>query len=87
MLAAVRRETTTSEVESNITALSRMKSRETIRFRSGWGRVVTLIDLIRAKVIDESTVLQLETQQVCQWLDCSIACGCIESASRCSFVR
>jgi len=50
--------------EKSSPTIFRIKSREEIIFRSGWGKVVKLVDLIRAKVIEESRVLELERQEV-----------------------
>lgn len=45
-------------------ALERRKSRDNIVFKSGWRKTVRLQDLIRAKVIKESRVVELEEEVV-----------------------
>uniref|UniRef100_F6VFK1 Uncharacterized protein n=1 Tax=Ciona intestinalis TaxID=7719 RepID=F6VFK1_CIOIN len=44
--------------------LERRKSRDDIVFQSGWRKTVKLLDLIKANVIRESRVLQLEHETV-----------------------
>uniref|UniRef100_H2ZGQ6 Uncharacterized protein n=1 Tax=Ciona savignyi TaxID=51511 RepID=H2ZGQ6_CIOSA len=44
--------------------LERRKSRDDIVFQSGWRKTVKLMDLIRANVIRESRVLQLEHETI-----------------------
>nr|CAB3240033.1 desmoplakin-like [Phallusia mammillata] len=44
--------------------LERRKSRDDIVFKSGWRKTVKLQDLIRAKVIEESRVVELEEQVI-----------------------
>lgn len=44
--------------------LPRQKSRDDITFRSGWRKSVKLLDLIKAKLILESRVEELEREEV-----------------------
>ena len=47
-----------------LTRADRTVSRDTITLTSGWRRSVKLMDLIKAKLINEKTVVQLETEEV-----------------------
>lgn len=44
--------------------LVKMKSRDDVRFTSGWGRTVKLLDLVRSRLITESRIIEIETEQV-----------------------
>ena len=48
----------------NLPPLVKMKSRDDIRFTSGWGRTVKLLDLVRSRLITESRIIEIETEQV-----------------------
>lgn len=47
-----------------LTRADRTVSRDTITLTSGWRRSVKLMDLIKAKLINEKTVVQLETEEI-----------------------
>lgn len=44
--------------------LVKLKSRDDIRFTSGWGKTVKLLDLVRSQLITESRIIEIETEQV-----------------------
>ena len=47
-----------------IPMLERKKSRDDITFQSGWRKVVKLMDLAKARLITEETIVELETEEV-----------------------
>ena len=44
--------------------LERKKSRDDITFQSGWRKVVKLMDLAKARLVTEETIVELETEEV-----------------------
>ena len=66
----VKSEVTTTEEEvmaktvTKTAKLERRKSRDDITFRSGWRRTVKLSDLIRSNLIQEQTIIELESEEV-----------------------